>query len=383
MKRSLIRFLIRLLRTFCRPSRPLSARGLRLTVLVPGYAGLGNFIMMTPLFAAIKREFPGSRVILVAGNPWGAEHVLAGSGLVDRTVIVPENAALGRRLLAFARLRAERPDVVFLPCNASPPFVWLGALLAGAPVRVGHTLDALGRDMSWTRAVLTHEVSLRLGIHETDFGLDLLDALAGHSVSREGLAPRIASAPSEATLEKFGLAPRGYLVLQVSAANAQATPKRWPIENFARLAERLHADGERLVLLGDRDDRAITNQFLAVCPAPVTDLTGRTSIPEAAALLAAAKALVCHDSGLMHIGDAVGAPLVALFGPTDLAVTGPRAPTSRVVRRETLPCIGCMKNFGKTEAEALRDCRRELECMRSISIEQVLAAVRELLPPAA
>lgn len=95
MKAMFMRLLVRLLQLCCRSPAPLSARGLRLTVLVPGYAGLGNFIMMTPLFAAIKREFPVSRVILVAGNPWGAEHVLAGSGLVDRTVIVPENAAPG------------------------------------------------------------------------------------------------------------------------------------------------------------------------------------------------------------------------------------------------------------------------------------------------
>jgi heptosyltransferase-2 len=140
----------------------------------------------------------------------------------------------------------------------------------------------------------------------------------------------------------------------------------------------LHADGERVVLLGDRHDRAITDQFLAACSVTILDLTGRTTVPEAAALLDGAKALVCHDSGLMHISNAVGVPFVALFGPTDLAVTGPRAPTSRVLRHDALPCIGCMKDFGKTEAEALRDCRRKVECMHAITVEQVLSALRQL-----
>ncbi len=407
MKRRLLLLLIRLLRLLCRPLRPLATpprhagqacsplaspaprspaqRGASpltahcspLTVLIPGYAGLGNFIMMTPLFLALKREFPTARVILVAGNPWGAEFVLQDSGLVDRTVIVPEDAPLWRKLLAWFLLRRERVDVAFLPFNASPSHTWLGTLLAGAPIRIGHTLDALGRDMGWTRAVLTHEVPLRLGAHESDLGLDLLDALLGRALPRDPQT-RVQPAPKTATLAKFNLVNRGYLVLQVSAANAQATPKRWPLENFVRLAELLHADGERIVLLGDRHDRAITDQFLAACPSPVLDLTGQTTVPEAAALLDGAKALVCHDSGLMHIGNAVGVPLVALFGPTDLAVTGPRAPTSRVLRPDALPCIGCMKDFGKTETEALRDCRREVECMRAITAEQVLAALRQL-----
>ncbi len=375
MKRLLLFLLVRVLRAFSRRA----PRGLppRPVILLPGYAGLGNFLMMTPLFAALKREFPEGRILLVAGNPWGAEHVLAGTKLVDRTIVVSDAASTARQLRTFLRLRRERPDVVFLPGNASPPFVWLGALLTGAPIRVGHTFDALGRDMRWTRCVLTHEAPLRLGVHESDLGLDLLDALLKRPAPRDPKTV-IHQAPRDGTLAKFGLAERGYLVLQVSAANAQITPKRWPLENFARLVEALHAEGERIVLLGDRHDRAITNQFLAACPVEATDLTGRTTIPEAAAILAGARALVCHDSGLMHIGDAVGVPLVALFGPTDLAVTGPRAATSRVLRNDALPCIGCMKDYGKTEAEALRDCRRDLECMRTIPVEQVLALLREI-----
>ena len=53
------------------------------------------------------------------------------------------------------------------------------------------------------------------------------------------------------------------------------------------------------------------------------DLTGRTSLKELAALLTLASAVVCTDTGVMHLAAAMGAKLVALFGPTAPWRTGP------------------------------------------------------------
>lgn len=344
-------------------------------VLVPGYAGLGNFLLMTPLFRQLREAFPGVVIHLVAGNPWGAEHVLEGTGMVDRIHVLKDDAPWWRKAAFFLRLRGARFDVAFVPFDAAPAFYRFGVLLAGIPVRVGHTLDFLRQEMGWTRRAISREVPLRPGAHESDLHLDLLDALLPAPCARtyETILHR---ADRSATLSRFGLAPRGYTVLQVSAANAGTTPKRWPIDSFRELARRLHAEGHRLVLMGDARDRAIVDPFAATCGVPVLNLAGETTIAEAAALLGEARILVCHDSGLMHLGNAVGAPLIALYGPTDLTFTRPRAPTSRILRKETLPCIGCMKDFSKTEEEALRDCPRAVECMRSITVEEVLAVVR-------
>ena len=70
--------------------------------------------------------------------------------------------------------------------------------------------------------------------------------------------------------------------------------------------------------------------------------------------------------------------MIALYGPTDDVFTAPKAPTSRMIR-VPLPCAPCMKNFAKTEAEALRDCMIGVQCMRDISAGQVYRAVREIL----
>ena len=123
-------------------------------------------------------------------------------------------------------------------------------------------------------------------------------------------------------------------------------------------------------------ERPIVDRFAAESSVSVLNLAGRTSVKEIASVIEGADALVCHDSGLMHVGNAVGTPLVALYGPTDHEYTRPLASTS-VIIRNPLPCAPCMAGFAKTEEEAFRDCPINFECMRRITVTEVYEAVRE------
>ena len=156
------------------------------------------------------------------------------------------------------------------------------------------------------------------------------------------------------------------------------TPKRWPPEAFAELIRRLTADGESIVLPGDRSEKPVIDEFLKRYSLDATNIAGETTVGEVSAVIKYARLLVCNDSGPMHIGNAHGTPLIALYGPTDDVFTAPRAPTSRMLR-VPLPCAPCMKNFAKTEAEALRDCPINIRCMRDLSADEVYAACKEAM----
>ena len=108
------------------------------------------------------------------------------------------------------------------------------------------------------------------------------------------------------------------------------------------------------------------------------NIAGQTKVDEVSAVIKYARLLVCNVSGQMHIGNAHGTPLVALYGPTDDVFTAPKAPTSRMLR-VLLLCAPCMKNFAKTEAEALRDCPINIRCMRDLSVDEDYAACKEAL----
>ena len=362
--------IIRLLKALSRP------RGEPESFLVPAYTGLGNFLMMTPMVLMLRRLYPQARIFILAGNHFGTESVFRpGDGIVDEVLWLDEKLPTWRKVLYFLRLRRARIGTAFIPFDASPSFYWWGILVAGIPRRIGHSFDALGVDMGWTRDALTDDVPLRLDTHESDLHFDLLERL-------HGPFPRTyethISPVGAGVLQRFGLRERGYIAIQVSAANAGVTPKRWREDGFAELIRRLTADGETVVLPGDRNEKPVIDEFLKRHSLQAVNIAGQTSVDEVSAVIKYARLLVCNDSGQMHIGNAHGTPLIALYGPTDDVFTAPKAPTSRMIR-VPLPCAPCMKNFARTEAEALRDCAINVQCMRDISVEQVYRAAREVL----
>jgi ADP-heptose:LPS heptosyltransferase len=98
--------------------------------------------------------------------------------------------------------------------------------------------------------------------------------------------------------------------------------KRWPVEHWRRLIEELPR--EKFVLFGTPGDAAIAAQVCAgMDPGRVSNQAGRTSLVEFANGLAQCRFLVTNDTGGMHLANALGVPLVALFGPTNPVRTGP------------------------------------------------------------
>jgi len=97
------------------------------------------------------------------------------------------------------------------------------------------------------------------------------------------------------------------------------------------------------------------------------NLGGRTSLSELAYLYKKARFVITTDSGPMHLAAAVGTPVIALFGPTDPARTGPYGEGHTIVREE-LPCSPCF----------LKKCPTK-KCMKEILPEQVFAVVKNKL----
>lgn len=142
------------------------------------------------------------------------------------------------------------------------------------------------------------------------------------------------------TLSSFDLVPeRDTLVALHPGSGGQR--KRWPAEGFSDLAERATAMWGAAVLLlsGPADEEA----FAAVrSGAPRARIIPLKDLPlrEAASILALCSVFVGSDSGITHLSAAVGTPTVALFGPTDPALWGPRGDHVRIIQCEPHREIG-------------------------------------------
>ena len=128
--------------------------------------------------------------------------------------------------------------------------------------------------------------------------------------------------------------------------------KRWPY--FAELSQQ---SPHPAVVLGSAKDRA------AAAGIGGLDLTGRTTLDEAIALIAGAAVVVSNDSGLMHVAAALGRPQVALFGSSSPEHTPPASPRARVVWLK-IECSPCFE----------RECPLgHFRCMREIGVDRVLS----------
>ena len=146
--------------------------------------------------------------------------------------------------------------------------------------------------------------------------------------------------------------------------------KRWSAERYAAVGDYVRdVLGGSAVLIGGEEEKDIVARVTDRMKGAFVDLSGELNLRELTALLSEADTLVTNDTGPMHIAAAVGTPVVAIFGPTDPARTGPYGAGHRVIKAD-LPCSPCLSRLCKKD---------ELECMESISIGQVTAALDSIL----
>jgi len=335
-------------------------------------SSLGDIIHAMPVLAGLRHRYPDAHIAWLAGSPY-AEWLTAQPALTE---VIPFDrrryGRLGRSLAAsigFVRflgdLRRRRFDlVVDLQGLFRSGFL---AWASRAPVRLGF---ANARELG--AVFYTHRVAVPADVnHAADQNYLVADALGFADVEQdfslhvsEAVRQRVAT-----TLTQSGVKDLAYAVL---VPGTRWQTKMWPADRFAGLADLIHDRlGLAVVLIGAPAEVELCRQVQQRARSRLVNLAGGTGLPEMVGLIQKAKAMVCNDSGPMHVAAAVRCPLVALFGPTDPARTGPHTPTARIVRR-SLPCSPCF-------LRRLRDCPYQHRCLRSIQPEDVCDEVAALL----
>ena len=118
--------------------------------------------------------------------------------------------------------------------------------------------------------------------------------------------------------------------------------KQWPESYFAELGRRLVAQGKQVWILGSPADEQTGAIISDGIGDGCTDLSGKTTLPDAIDLLALCESVVTNDSGLMHIAAAVGTPVTAIYGSTSPDFTPPLSDRAKIVRLG-LDCSPCFK----------------------------------------
>jgi ADP-heptose:LPS heptosyltransferase len=330
-------------------------------IFVHGRGSLGDALQMSPLFPALRQRFPGRSIVVAHPSPAAAQ-AYGVPGLVD-LLITSHASRMQMRLLNFL---PQTGCELIVHWRYAVDYFPTARLLAAQERDFVETARA--RQTAWTQVY-----SQDLGAHALlwrralDAGLNMY-RLAAHTAGMEDVDFEtlvVARAP-DAAVRALGLPPR-YLVVgngaqALHAALFQCT-KTLPHPKMQALVHALRPLGLPLVHLGESRDEPPLHGV-------DHDLRGRTTVAEAAAVLAGAASFVVPESGLSNLARAAGARGVVFFGSTPPEFFGFR----HNVNIAPSACGGCWW----TTPSYLTQCprlMREPECLSSIPLDAVVSAV--------
>jgi len=322
--------------------------------------------MTTPVVRAIRQRFPSTHISLLA-KPWVVP-VFESSKHIDQLLIYDDN---GRHKGILGKFRLARDlkkyhfDAAILLQNAFEAA--LITFLADIPIRIGYDTDV--RQLFLTHAVsCTNEIKKK---HQTGYYLNIIRGIGIKEDNRE-LYLRL-NQRDRFQSEKILLDQQLSLDDKIVGINPGATygpAKQWPFDRYARLADKIQTFTKaHIIIFGGPNDRNLGKKISQKMQYRPIDLSGKTSLGEAMALIERCDLFITNDSGLMHVAAALDVPLIAVFGSTNSITTGPLSQNSRIVQ-VPLECSPCLRP----------ECPKgHLNCMDQISVEMVFNVVKDML----
>ncbi|MBT8608415.1 glycosyltransferase family 9 protein [Polynucleobacter paneuropaeus] len=346
-------------------------------VLFSAYTGLGNFILKTPAINSLRRSFPGVEIDLLVGRGFGAELILKHSDWIENLQSFQPNLSLEKKIKFLLHLKNQKYDLIILPFDACHFFILIGAFLFPHCKVVFHqTLKSFSLKgvifniLNFISKERYVSVPMNLTSHEIDLNYDLIERILSQPINRS-YDTSVFFAVDD-SLDRFNLRDSPYLVLQPSAANGCKSPKVWDPKNFYSLmvSWRELFPEYKVVLVGDKGDAESLRNEKYFNDDSVINLLGKTNFNELCNVVAGSSIVVAHDSGVMHIANALRRPLLALYGPTNYLCTGPIGERTKVLFSKH-PTSQIMSRSKLTEAQ-LSAKYPNYECMSGLAYEDVL-----------
>ncbi|MCB0517222.1 MAG: glycosyltransferase family 9 protein [Chitinophagales bacterium] len=333
--------------------------------------GLGNFILKYPLLKLLQNDKNIAKIYLISTN----------INLINQ--IINYFNLSGLIYINLISINDSNIKYLLLPFDCMPHNYLIASYRAKINTRIKHQSFPENNIVSKLRHIRqtsfypnTTYVPLLASRHETDLNLDLGEALLKKSIVRDNTV-KLHVNTDKSVLEKFGI-PYPFVVYQMGGANGTYSAKIWHPENAKQIIDGINNELHLpVVLLGDSGDKKQLVPYLDNLPKKCINLINKTTLAEAIQIINASSLVIAHDSGLMHIADALSKPLIALYGPTDIARTRPLKQSSQIVVSQN-EYTQIMYNFNCTEADLEKE-NTNFKIMSGLNIETVWRAVQEAI----
>jgi heptosyltransferase-2 len=330
-------------------------------ILIVNVNWLGDAILTTPLFKAVKTKYPKSYLAVMCVER--VREVFENNPYVNEIIIFDEKGeqkSISAKLKFAKFLKEKNFDTAFF-IHRSFTRIFI-CFLAGIKNRIGY----------WrlkSSFILTRKIKPpQKGIHRQDYYLYLFEAM-GIPVTDK--IPQIFPLPRfKDKFNKILSEARGkYTHIVGINPSGNWRLKLWPAQNFAFLCDRLVKELQCAILfVGATKDHIAAEEVIGRMEESSYNLCGRTNIRELAALMQEMALFVSNDSGPAHLAAALGIDTLVLFGPTSPEITSPRGKRVKIIKKDIACTVPCYK----------LNCK-DNTCMAAITVDEVFAVARDIL----
>jgi lipopolysaccharide heptosyltransferase I len=334
----------------------------RIALIKP--SALGDIVHSLPVLSALRRRYPHAHITWVVNRSY--QPLLADHPDLDATLPFDRSAIRGGFLAAvvgygrfFQLLRREKFDLVIDLQGLLR--TGLMSLATRAPRRVG--LDSAREGARWFYTDVIRGADIHT-LHAVDRYWMVVEALGGEPGPKQFHVP-LSTAARKWAEEQLDPLPRPWLMLGVGA---RWQTKRWPPLHFALLTRRaMERFGGSAVFVGGSDETPLAQAVQTRLSSATLDLTGKTTLPQLAAVLARADVMIANDTGPLHLAVALGRPVVAPYTCTRVRRTGPYGYEENAVETR----VWCQGSY-------LKQCER-LECMAELTPDRLWPILEGIL----
>jgi heptosyltransferase-2 len=325
---------------------------------------IGDLVMATPILSDLRKAYPKARITAMCRSP--ICELLKEDPEIDELFCFSKANGFGRRAERrniIEKLRKGGYDLGILLTHSFSSAWWFW---------LGKVQNRLGYECNGRNLLLTYSLEFPENIQNQHLVVTYKQLLEPLGIPISDTPPRLYLSPKEVNdarilLRQQGI-PDGALVVGINPGATYGSAKCWLPERFREVTERLLNEKDvYIVYFGDIATVPLVKEICTRLSSRVINLSGQTSLRELSSLISQCDVLLTNDSGPMHIADAIGTPIVALFGSTSEIVTGPYR--SGTLIHKHVECSPCYQ----------RTCPIDFRCMKRIESDEVYEAIIKIL----
>lgn len=325
---------------------------------------IGDLVMATPILADLRRTYPNAKITALCRAP--VCDLIKEDPEIDELFYFSKTRGFSRRgdqKNVIEKLKAGNYDLGILLTHSFSSCWWFWR---------GKVSNRIGYDCNGRRFLLSKSVALPENIDRQHLVKTYKMLLQPLGIPISDQSPTIYLSETEVNearllLKQHGVTEKSDLV-GINPGATYGSAKCWLPSRFREVTEKLLLDPNiYIIYFGDQSTAALVKEICQGLGSRVINLAGLTSLRELASLISLCSILLTNDSGPMHIADALGTPILALFGSTNEIVTGPYS-TGKVIHKH-VECSPCYQ----------RTCPIDFRCMKRIDSEEVYQEILRTL----